>query len=74
MIENRNVNIITDVQISEGQNRELRRFFAAFSLDVLDLKRVEFGFVSLSSLQPTKWRFLNKAEYNKLHRFLEGME
>lgn len=62
------------VEICEGQNRELRRFFAAFSLDVLDLKRVEFGFVSLSSLQPAKWRFLNKAEYNKLHRFLEGME
>lgn len=62
------------VQINEGQNRELRRFFAAFGLEVLDLKRVEFGFVSLDKLQPTKWRFLNKAEYNKLHQFLEEVE
>jgi len=31
------------VTISEGKNRELRRFFAHFGAKVLDLKRVGFG-------------------------------
>lgn len=62
------------IQITEGQNRELRRFFAAFNADVMDLKRVAFGFVSLNQLKPQKWRFLTKAEYNKLHKFLKENE
>ncbi len=58
------------VMINEGQNRELRRFFASFGRDVLDLKRVSFGFVSLNQLRTRQWRYLEKKEYNKLHKFL----
>ncbi|RAX57401.1 pseudouridine synthase [Helicobacter monodelphidis] len=59
------------VGIVEGQNRELRRFFAAFDTHVMDIKRVRFGFASLGKLALQKWRFLEKSEYTKLHHFLK---
>ncbi|HJF83332.1 pseudouridine synthase [Helicobacter pullorum] len=59
------------VAINEGKNRELRRFFAHFGLEILDLKRISYGFVSLNNLPTQKVRFLERGEYNKLHRFME---
>lgn len=58
------------VGINEGQNRELRRFFAHFGLGVLDLCRVSFGFASLNALPSGKWRYFDKKEYKKLREFL----
>jgi 23S rRNA pseudouridine2605 synthase len=57
--------------LNEGQNREIRRFFAHFKSEVLDLKRVAYGFVHLNALPIGKTRFLNKTEYSKLHQFLK---
>ncbi len=57
------------VAINEGKNRELRRFFAHFSSEVVDLKRVEFGGISLD-IALGKSRFLTKSEYHSLHTFL----
>ena len=62
------------VAIKEGKNRELRRFFAHFGADVLDLKRVSYGFVSLNALPSGKNRYLNRSEYNKLHAFVKEQE
>lgn len=59
------------LSISEGKNRELRRFFAHFGAKVLDLKRVSYGFVSLNNLPEGKNRYLNRGEYNKLHAFMK---
>ena len=59
------------VIITEGKNRELRRFFAHFGLEVLDLKRIAYGFVHLNNLPCQKVRFLERKEYNKLHIFLK---
>lgn len=59
------------VGINEGKNRELRRFFAHFGANVLDLKRVRYGFVELNSLPSGKYRYLSRQDYNKLHRFLD---
>lgn len=58
------------VAISEGKNRELRRFFSHFSLDVMDLKRVDFGGISLNNLPTGKSRYLTKEEYRNLRYFL----
>jgi len=58
------------VIISEGKNRELRRFFAHFNLDVLDLKRLEYGGISLNNLPTGKSRFLTKEEYTNLRIFM----
>ncbi len=59
------------VIITEGKNRELRRFFAYFDSEVLDLKRVEFGGISLDTLPSGKMRFLTKSEYHSLHTYID---
>ncbi len=59
------------VAITEGKNRELRRFFSHFGKDVADLKRVEYGWIKLNALPTGKTRYLTKQEYDKLHRYLK---
>jgi 23S rRNA pseudouridine2605 synthase len=61
------------VSISEGKNRELRRFFAYYDSEVMDLKRVEFGGISLD-IAPGKTRFLSKTEYHSLHTYLQSLK
>ena len=60
------------VTINEGKNRELRRFFAHFGANVLDLKRVAYGFIELNNLPENKTRFLTTKEYETLHKYLKG--
>lgn len=62
------------VKIAEGQNRELRRFFAHFKREVVDLKRVSYGFISLNALPTGKTRYLNKEEYRELREFIKKGE
>ena len=59
------------VAITEGKNRELRRFFAHFGNEVLDLKRLSYGWVSLNALPPGKTRYFDKREYKLLKEFLK---
>ena len=58
------------VGITEGKNRELRRFFAHFKREVLDLKRVQFGQFMLNNLPVQKVRYLTKSEYKYLRSML----
>lgn len=62
------------IAISEGQNREIRRFFAHFGTDVMDLKRVSYGDIELNALPTGKTRFLTRSEYSKLADFLKDTE
>ena len=59
------------VTINEGKNRELRRFFAHFGANVLDLKRVAFGGIELNNLPENKTRYFTRREYDDLHKFLK---
>ena len=59
------------VMINEGKNRELRRFFGYFDLEVMDLKRVSFGRVDLGMLKEGKWRYFSTPEYEDLRDFLK---
>ena len=59
------------VCITEGKNRELRRFFAHFGREVLDLKRISYGFASSNARPCGKSRFFNKDEYKALHQFMK---
>jgi 23S rRNA pseudouridine2605 synthase len=59
------------VAINEGKNRELRRFFAHFGRDVMDLKRLSYGWVSLNALPTGKTRYFDKKEYKLLKEFLK---
>lgn len=62
------------VIITEGKNRELRRFFGNFNLDILDLKRLEYGGVSLNNLPTGKSRYLSKEEYRDLRKYLKEQD
>lgn len=62
---------ILKVAISEGKNRELRRFFAHFGAEVADLKRLSFAEIELNNLPTGKSRFLTRSEYSALYSFLK---
>jgi 23S rRNA pseudouridine2605 synthase len=62
------------VAIAEGKNRELRRFFANFDREVVDLKRISYGWVSLNNLKPGKWRYFEPDEYKLLHDYLKMLK
>ena len=59
------------VTITEGKNRELRRFFGHFGAKVLDLKRVAYGWIELNNLPVNKTRYLTRKEYEQLHQYLK---
>ncbi|RRS32313.1 MAG: pseudouridine synthase [Epsilonproteobacteria bacterium (ex Lamellibrachia satsuma)] len=59
------------VTITEGKNRELRRFFGHFEAKVLDLKRVAFGGIELNNLPTNKTRFFSRREYDDVHKFMK---
>jgi 23S rRNA pseudouridine2605 synthase len=59
------------VAITEGKNRELRRFFGYFDRTVMDLKRVSFGGINLNALPSGKTRYLTKDEYEDLRLFMK---
>ncbi len=59
------------VTITEGKNRELRRFFAHFDAKVLDLKRISFGGIDLNSLPENKTRYFSRREYDDVHKFMK---
>lgn len=69
IIKNANISKLK-VTLTEGKNRELRRFFAHFHANVLDLRRVSYGFVNLNALPVGKTRFFTKQEYQELKDFL----
>ena len=62
------------VTISEGKNRELRRFFGHFGAKVLDLKRVAFGGIELNNLPTDKRRYFTRREYSDLHKYIKAVE
>ena len=54
------------VTIHEGRNRQVRRMFEAVGLQVLALKRVGFGPLTLGELKRGEWRDLTPEEIEKL--------
>lgn len=62
---------ILKVAITEGQNRELRRFFAHFGTEVADLKRLSYGGVELNNLPDGKSRFLTRSEYTSVREYVD---
>lgn len=54
------------VTIHEGRNRQVRRMFEAVGAEVVSLKRISVGNVTLGNLPEGKWRHLNDAERHKL--------
>jgi pseudouridine synthase len=56
------------VELFEGRKRELRRMFEAVGHDVLSLKRIRFGSLTLGKLKKGQWRHLSQKELERLKR------
>ena len=54
------------ISIHEGRNRQVRKMLEAIGHQVVSLKRVEFGPVSLGDLPRGQWRRLTEREVSKL--------
>ncbi|HTG43510.1 MAG TPA: pseudouridine synthase [Verrucomicrobiae bacterium] len=59
---------VVEITLTEGKNREIRRMFETFSLEVERLLRVQIGPVKLGQLPRGKWRTLTEPEIKSLMR------
>nr|WP_097038896.1 pseudouridine synthase [Salinicoccus kekensis] len=59
-------NMIVDVTIHEGRNRQVRRMFEHFDLEILKLTRIGYDFLTLEGLSEDDHRFLKPHEVKKL--------
>jgi 23S rRNA pseudouridine2605 synthase len=50
------------VVLTEGKNRQIRRMFEKVGFDVLKLKRVAIGRLTLGSLERGQFKFLTKEQ------------
>lgn len=65
-IKNALKGIEVKITIHEGRNRQVRKMLEAVGVNVLALKRISVGSVTLGNLPEGKWRRLSDAEINKL--------
>lgn len=56
------------ISIHEGRNRQVRKMVSAVGHQVVSLRRVEFGPVSLGDLPTGKWRALTDEEIRRLRQ------
>lgn len=64
--DKKNKNMILEVTIHEGRNRQIRRMFEHFDLKVLKLNRVKYDFLTLDGLKEGEYRYLKPHEVKKL--------
>lgn len=64
--DKKNKNMILEVTLHEGRNRQVRRMFEHFDLKVLKLTRVNYDFLTLDGLAEGDYRFLKPHEVKKL--------
>lgn len=67
-IEDRDGNALLDVTIHEGRNRQIRRMFEKIGYDVIRLKRVTLGNLTLGDLKPGQYRRLGESEVRRLKK------
>lgn len=73
IVKNTDKYSILKLGITEGKNRELRRFFAYFGAEVADLKRLSYGGIELNNLPDGKSRYLTRSEYASAREYVDKM-
>ncbi|WP_026866346.1 pseudouridine synthase [Jeotgalicoccus marinus] len=58
--------MILEISIHEGRNRQVRRMFEHFGLNVTKLTRIRFDFLTLEGLKEGDYRYLKPHEVKKL--------
>lgn len=59
-------NMILELTIHEGRNRQVKRMFEHFGLNVVKLTRINYDFLNLDGLSEGEYRFLKPHEVKKL--------
>ena len=68
LLEARDGKARLEVVIHEGRNRQVRRMCQAAGMQVLRLKRIAEGSLSLGNLPEGKWRYLTEPEIRELKK------
>ncbi len=55
-----------EITLTEGRNRQVRRMTAAVGYPTLRLVRIAIGKIRLDGLHPGQWRYLTRAEVDRL--------
>ena len=56
------VSTSVEITIHEGKNRQIRKMFSKFGYEVIELKRIKIGNISIGNLKEGKFRNLSKKE------------
>ena len=59
-----------ELVIREGKKRQIRRMFAKFGREVIELKRVSLGPIDIGTMEKGTYRFLRPDEIQHLKKFL----
>lgn len=70
-IDKKNNTSIIEITIHEGKNHEIKKMFEHFNLDVLKLKRISYGSLSLGNLQSGKYKKLSIKEVKTLYSLVK---
>ncbi len=66
VIDNEKGNTKIEITIHEGRNRQVRRMFAALGYQVIKLKRIRYGFLTLKGVSKGSYRYLTDREVKEL--------
>lgn len=70
-IDKKNNTSIIEITIHEGKNHEIKKMFEHFHLDVLKLKRVSYGTLTLGNLQSGEYKKLSIKEIKSLYSLIK---
>lgn len=66
VVKNEVTTSIVKITIHEGKNRQVRRMFEAVGKEILRLRRVKFGEITLRGLKTGEWQYMDKEEIEYL--------
>ncbi len=70
-VEKKNRQTKVHITIHEGRNRQIRRMFEVVNFPVIQLKRIQYGFLTLKGTPKGKFRKLTKNEVCKLKQLIK---
>ncbi len=70
VLQANNGKALVEITIHEGRKRQVRRMFDAVGYPVVNLKRVQVGFLTLERLKPGEYRHLSQQELKRLYNLV----